>query len=149
MPHPSSIEMGVALIKRVCGLSVRIPPSWPPISNPRSAPDLDDDPVHLVISLQAIAFIGFISGSLCAWPAADYFGRQRALKIGGIVSLCGWLFLYNSIRVTESAAGFQALLFTGRILTGFATGWFFPTVTVSIDACTQLSEAEPKHYNYQ
>ena len=87
---------------------------------------------HLVFSIQAMAFIGHIFGSLCAWPAADYFGRQTALKLGGIVSLCGWLFLYNSIRVTESAAGFQALLFTGRILTGFAAGWFFPTVAVSM-----------------
>ena len=83
-------------------------------------------------SLKAMPFIGHIIGGLCAWPAADYFGRLRALQFGGIVSLCGWLFLYNSIRVTESAAGFQALLFTGRIITGFATGWFFPTVAVSM-----------------
>ena len=77
-----------------------------------------------------MAAFGVIFGGLLSWPAADYLGRLAALKLGGIPSLCGWLCIYISARITENSAGFQALLFTGRFFTGFTTGWGFIVVPV-------------------
>ena len=84
----------------------------------------------MITLFQSIAVLGAIFGSLLTWPVSDNFGRQTALKVGGVPSLCGWLLLSNSVRITESFAGFQAALLTGRFLTGFGVGWSLPTVSV-------------------
>ncbi len=66
-----------------------------------------------------------------AWPVSDHYGRQAALIVGGIPSLAGWLLIANAPLVTGSQAGFLVVLFSGRILAGFATGWSIFCASVS------------------
>ena len=82
--------------------------------------------------LQGIGPFGAMFGGLVAWPVSDHYGRQAALIVGGIPSLTGWLMLANAIQVTTSRAGFLVLLFSGRFLTGFATGWSIFCASVSM-----------------
>ena len=74
--------------------------------------------------------IGAIFGGLFAWPIADSFGRQAALILGGVPALVGWLFIALSI-IFESRIGFYTFVYTGRVLTGFASGWGIYCVSVS------------------
>lgn len=69
-----------------------------------------------------------------AWPISDHFGRQAALIVGGVPFLCGWIMIANAIQITQSKAGFLVLLFGGRVLAGFATGWSIFCVSVGM-AC--------------
>ena len=62
-------------------------------------------------------------GGLLAWPISDFLGRKQALILGGIPFLSGWILIANSIQITQNRVGFMSVLFIGRILTGFATGW--------------------------
>ena len=81
--------------------------------------------------MQTLSVFGAFVGSFLAWPAIDFFGRQKALKLGGIPALCGWLLISNSVRVTGSTAAFLTVLFLGRILTGVSLGWSIFVVSVS------------------
>ena len=58
-----------------------------------------------------------------AWPVSDHFGRKAALIVGGVPFFCGWVMIANAIQITQNRAGFLFLLFGGRIVAGFATGW--------------------------
>lgn len=71
-------------------------------------------------------------GGLLAWPVSDFLGRQAALIIGGIPALIGWLFIANAVQIFNRAA-FLFVLFSGRVLTGFAAGWSIFCVSVSND----------------
>ena len=70
-----------------------------------------------------------------AWPISDHFGRQAVLIVGGVPFLCGWVLLANAINITQSRAGFLALLFSGRLLAGFATGWSIYAASVCFFCC--------------
>ena len=74
---------------------------------------------------------GAIFGGLFAWPVADFLGRQAALIIGGIPGLIGWLMISLSILFT-SKVGFFSMVFVGRGLSGFSTGWSIYCVSVSM-----------------
>ena len=73
--------------------------------------------------MQAFGPVGAMFGGLVAWPISDHFGRQAALMVGGVPFVCGWVLIANAVQVTQNAAGFLFLLLSGRLLTGFATGW--------------------------
>ena len=92
--------------------------------------------------MQATVPLGAILGGLFAWPVADYLGRQAALIIGGVPALIGWLLISLSI-LFDSQYGFFAMIFVGRSLTGFATGWNIYCVSVSavsfLAACPNIN----------
>lgn len=71
----------------------------------------------------ALGTIGAMFGGIVAWPVSDHFGRQTALVVGGIPFLCGWVLIANAPLITQSKPGFLVMLFTGRVLAGFSTGW--------------------------
>ena len=65
-----------------------------------------------------------------AWPISEQLGRQAALILSGVPALVGWLMItYSNLATTLSA--FLGLLYTGRVLTGFSTGWAVFCVSVS------------------
>ena len=80
-------------------------------------------------------------GGLVAWPISDHFGRQAALIVGGVPALGGWVLIANSVLVTQSRAGFLALLLSGRLLTGFAAGWSIFATSVSAQDCVVFGRA--------
>ena len=70
-------------------------------------------------------------GGLVAWPIADFLGRKWALMLSGLPSLAGWL----TIALAHMAGKpdiFYGVLLTGRLLTGFSTGWSVFCVSVSL-----------------
>ena len=73
--------------------------------------------------------VGGIFGGLFAWPVADSLGRQAALIIGGVPGLIGWLLISLSI-LFSSSLGFFLMVYAGRVLTGFASGWSIYCVSV-------------------
>ncbi len=81
---------------------------------------------------QAFGTIGAMFGGIVAWPVSDHFGRKAALIVGGMPFLCGWLLIANAVQITQSRAGFLAILFSGRLLAGFSTGWSIFCASVSI-----------------
>ena len=75
--------------------------------------------------------IGAMFGGLVAWPMSDMLGRQAALMLGGVPALAGWLMIAYS-NLTNSSSIFLGVLYTGRLLTGFSTGWSIFCVSVSV-----------------
>lgn len=66
-----------------------------------------------------------------AWPVSDMLGRQAALILSGVPALAGWLMItYSYLAATHSA--FLGVIYTGRVLTGFSTGWSIFCVSVSV-----------------
>ena len=69
-------------------------------------------------------------GGIPAGWVADKWGRKAALMLVGLPYLVGYLMVaYARFAVTR--AGFIAVLFLGRFLTGFAGGMSALAVTVS------------------
>lgn len=79
-------------------------------------------------------------GGLFAWPVSELLGRQTALMLGGVPFLTGWVFIANAVQITHSRVGFLGMLFTGRMLTGFGTGWsiFSASVSTYIHGCMSI-----------
>ena len=94
-------------------------------------------------TMQTTLVFGALVGSPLAWPAIDYFGCQKALKLGGIPALCGWLLISNSVHITENTTAFLIVLFLGRLLTGLSLGWSLFAVSVSFSG---LFFEENHHY---
>jgi hypothetical protein len=65
-----------------------------------------------------------------AWPISELLGRQTALVLSGVPALAGWLMITYSTLATTSSV-FLGLLYVGRVLTGFSTGWAVFCVSVS------------------
>ena len=85
---------------------------------------------HCLFFLQAFGPIGAMFGGLVAWPVSDKLGRQAALMLGGVPALIGWLMITYS-NLAETSQAFLGVLYFGRILTGFSTGWCIFCVSVS------------------
>ena len=85
----------------------------------------------IMLSLfQTFGPIGGLFGGLVAWPISELLGRQAALMLSGVPALAGWLMITYSALTTTSSA-FLGLLYVGRVLTGFSTGWAVFCVSVS------------------
>ena len=70
-----------------------------------------------------------------AWPISELLGRQAALMLSGVPALTGWLMITFS-TLTNTRSAFLGVLYVGRLLTGFSTGWAVFCVSVSvISAC--------------
>lgn len=82
--------------------------------------------------LQSLTTVGGMFGGLFAFPISELLGRQATLMLGGVPFLTGWVLIANAIQITQNRAGFLGVLFTGRFLTGFATGWSVFSASVSI-----------------
>ena len=66
-----------------------------------------------------------------AWPVSELLGRQAALMLGGVPALAGWLMItYSSLANSSNA--FLGIIYVGRLLTGFSTGWSIFCVSVSV-----------------
>ena len=70
-------------------------------------------------------------GGLVAWPISELLGRQAALMLGGVPALAGWLMITYS-NLASSSSAFLGVIFVGRLLTGFSTGWSIFCVSVSV-----------------
>ena len=66
-----------------------------------------------------------------AWPISEQLGRQAALILSGVPALTGWLMITFSTLATTSST-FLGVLYIGRLLTGFSTGWAVFCVSVSV-----------------
>ena len=78
-----------------------------------------------------------------AWPISELLGRQAALMLGGVPALAGWLMItYSSLANSSNA--FFGIIYVGRLLTGFSTGWSIFCVSVSVLA--KYYEYAPVHY---
>ena len=66
-----------------------------------------------------------------AWPISELLGRQAALMLGGVPALAGWLMITYS-NLASSSSAFLGVIFVGRLLTGFSTGWSIFCVSVSV-----------------
>lgn len=78
---------------------------------------------------QTFGPIGGLFGGLVAWPISEVLGRQTALILSGVPALAGWLMItYSTLATTTSV--FLGLLYVGRVLTGFSTGWAVFCVSV-------------------
>ena len=71
-------------------------------------------------------------GAILAWPVSDYLGRKPALMIGGLPSLIGWLMLAYAHRIENCRKCFFGVMYTGRVLGSFSTGWSVFCVSVSV-----------------
>lgn len=88
---------------------------------------------YCIVLFQSIEVVGGMLGGLLAWPVSIALGRQTALIVGGIPSLCGWLLMSYSVQITGSRAEFITVILTARVLTGFGAGWASFYVSVSTD----------------
>ena len=88
--------------------------------------------MHLCLHLfQAFGPIGAMFGGLVAWPVSELLGRQAALMLGGVPALAGWLMITFS-NLANSSSAFFGIIYVGRLLTGFSTGWSIFCVSVSV-----------------
>ena len=67
-----------------------------------------------------------------AWPVSELLGRQAALMLGGVPALAGWLMITYSY-LAHTSSNFLGIVYVGRLLTGFSTGWSI--FCVSVSAC--------------
>ena len=96
-----------------------------------------------VFSTQSSGTIGIIVGSLFAWPISEVLGRKSVLIIGGFPAFFGWILIVFSVYIVNNIQGFIAILLTGRLLTGVATGMTVGGVAVSAVGYTSHSKPPP------
>ena len=70
-------------------------------------------------------------GGLVAWPISDRLGRKAALMLSGVPALVGWLMIILAHLASSHVHAFYGILLTGRMLTGFSSGWSIFCVSVS------------------
>ncbi len=80
--------------------------------------------------MQAFSPIGAVVGGLVAGWVADHLGRKPTLLLSGLPYTAGYLMIAFA-RFVATAAQFQAVMLTGRFLTGFSLGWSCLAVPVS------------------
>ena len=74
-------------------------------------------------------------GSLVACPISNRVGRKRALMLSGVPALIGWLMIALAHLASSHVQAFYGVLLTGRMLTGFSSGWSVFCVSVSYCGC--------------
>ena len=79
---------------------------------------------------QGFGALGALFGGPVAAPISEWLGRKPALMIGGFPALIGWLMITYA-HFMGTRAGFLAVLYVGRLITGFSGGWFILSVSVS------------------
>ena len=82
-------------------------------------------------------------GGLIAWPISDRLGRQAALMLSGVPALVGWLMIALAHLASTHVHAFYGVLLTGRMLTGFSSGWSVLCVSVSYYSLTHVHVCLP------
>ena len=70
-----------------------------------------------------------------AWPLSDKFGRKPALLLSTFPGLMGWIVISIG-NLLPTRKGFLAMIYTGRLLSGFFAGWTVFCVSVRHTYCS-------------
>lgn len=82
------------------------------------------------LAMKAMYPLGALFGGLFAGWASDVFGRKRAILIGNVPQLIGWILISVAHR-TPGHKGFLAVILLGRFIAGLGVGWNSLCVPVS------------------